>query len=270
MKRQKGYSAKIAMTDSAVVMAANPLQLYVVPTIPTTCIIMMMINCAWSAPVVEKKKVPFLLRLSDSHSSTEWFKFCYPVLFVVCTTSLNEFRLLRHCWCPPNIIVLTSKPVTQPTLTSSSSFFVSTASLVSQKNLCNYFPLSTSAEETSSREGRALLAVIESSCAGSNSIVGVPTLVPICLNPCRISISNYLILTCEEDALHIEPWRSLGGCSIKWRRNKGGGIVQRWNGVQCCRFTSEKQSRLGECHVGGWRRCWHWEYVHECSSSGIK
>lgn len=31
--------------------------------------------------------------------------------------------------------------------------------------------------------------------------------VRICSNPCRISISNYLILTCEEDALHIEPWR---------------------------------------------------------------
>lgn len=85
------------MTDLAVAVVANPLELDVVllvPTIPTTCI-MMMINCAWSVVAVEKKKVAFL-RLSDSHSSTEWFKFCYPVLFVVCT-SLNEFRLLRHC-----------------------------------------------------------------------------------------------------------------------------------------------------------------------------
>lgn len=130
-----------------------------------------------------------------------------------------------------------SQPVTQPTLLLYSHPPPSSQQHHrSQKNLCNYFPLSTSAEKTSSWEGRALLAVIESSCvvlwvaeAGSNSIVGglavYPTLAPICLNPCRISISNYLILTCEEDALHIEPWRSLGGC-LKWRRNKGGGSAK--------------------------------------------
>lgn len=39
-----------------------------------------------------RKKLPFF-RLSDSHSTTEWFKFCYPVLFVLAHDWLSRAGL---------------------------------------------------------------------------------------------------------------------------------------------------------------------------------